>query len=149
MGVSDIAAHLFVAYWGLASFFTPPMCIAVYAALTISGANLSETGWEAVKLGIAAFIISLAFVLDEGLLMRGSVVHIAVTSATAAVGAIALAAAIRGYAVDKLGTFSRLILGVPAFLLITPGESLFGLSLVLIVILGLLVRRSKYGPRIT
>jgi TRAP transporter 4TM/12TM fusion protein len=136
MGVSEIAAHLFVIYWGLASFFTPPMCIAVYVALTISGAKLWETGWEAVKLGIAAFIIPFAFVLDEGLLMRGSIEDIALTFTTAAIGSIALAAAIRGYALNNLGVLSRVLLGVAAILLITPGESIPGLGLVIIVLIG-------------
>ncbi len=136
LGVSEIAAHLFVIYWGLASFFTPPMCIAVYVALTISGAKLWETGWEAVKLGIAAFIIPFAFVLDEGLLMRGSTGDIAITFTTAAIGSIALAAAIRGYALNQLGVLARVLLGVAAILLITPGESIPGLGLVVIVLIG-------------
>src|SRR3546814_9374714 len=29
MGVSLLGAHFFVVYWGLASFFTPPLCLAV------------------------------------------------------------------------------------------------------------------------
>src|SRR5581483_6555265 len=62
LGVSDMAAHLFVIYWGLASFYTPPLCIAVYVAIAISGGRLWETGWQAVRLGIAAFVIPFAFV---------------------------------------------------------------------------------------
>ncbi len=133
LGVSEIAAHLFVIYWGLASFFTPPMCIAVYVALTISGARLWETGWEAVKLGIAAFIIPFAFVLDERLIMRGNFFEISTSFITAAIGAVALAAAIRGYTYYALGYTSRLLLGVAAFLLITPGESLIGIIIIALV----------------
>lgn len=131
LGVSKIAAHLFVVYWGLASFFTPPMCIAVYVALTISGAGLWETGWEAVKLGIAAFIVPFSFVMDDGLLMHGSAGHIAVSFCTAAIGAITLASAIRGYLMSPLGLFSRIIMGLSAFLLITPGQTLMGILLLL------------------
>ncbi|NIS78713.1 MAG: TRAP transporter large permease subunit, partial [Anaerolineales bacterium] len=54
IGVSDIAAHLFVIYWGLASFFTPPVCLAVYVACGISGAGIWETGLKAVRLGVGA-----------------------------------------------------------------------------------------------
>ena len=135
LGVTEIAAHLFVVYWGLASFFTPPMCIAVYVALTISGAKLWETGWEAVKLGVAAFIIPFAFVLDEGLLMRGSLLQIGTAFVTSAIGAIALAAAIRGYSFKPMGRMLRLILGLAALLLITPGDTLIGLALLLIVLI--------------
>jgi len=135
LGVSEMAAHLFVVYWGLASFFTPPMCIAVYVALTISGAKLWETGWEAVKLGIAAFIIPFAFVLDEALIMRGSLSEIIIAFITAAIGSIALAAAIRGYTFITSGILSRVVLGVSAILLITPGETLIGLTLLGLVLL--------------
>ncbi|MGE3248023.1 MAG: TRAP transporter permease, partial [Beijerinckiaceae bacterium] len=34
LGVPDIAAHLFVVYWGLASFITPPLCLAVFVAIS-------------------------------------------------------------------------------------------------------------------
>ncbi len=148
LGVSDIAAHLFVVYWGLASFFTPPMCIAVYVALTISGAKLWETGWEAVKLGIAAFIIPFAFVLDERLLMRGDFFNIAITFVTVAIGAITLAASIRGYALSRLGILSRLFLGLSAFLLITPGESWIGLGILIVVIISnkLLSKKEQQNP---
>lgn len=132
LGVSEIGAHLFVVYWGLASFFTPPMCIAVYVALTISGAGLWETGWEAVKLGVAAFVIPFAFVLDQGLLMQGSAVQIFSAFASTALGAIALAAAIRGYSFKPMHKESRIILGLGGLFLIAPNQILIGLALILI-----------------
>lgn len=134
LGVSDVAAHLFVIYWGLASFFTPPMCLAVFVAISISGSRLWETGWESMKVGIAAFIIPFAFVLDESLLMKGTAMHIAIAFSTAAIGAIALAAAIRGYAFNHLGVFSRIVLTVIAFVLITPDDKLIGLGLLVLTL---------------
>jgi TRAP transporter 4TM/12TM fusion protein len=141
LGVSDVAAHLFVIYWGLASFFTPPMCLAVFVAISISGSRLWETGWESVKVGIAAFIIPFAFVLDEALLMKGTVTEITVAFGTAAIGAITLAAAIRGYAFNHLGVFSRIVLTVIAFVLITPEDKLIGLGL---LVLTLVIQRLIY-----
>ena len=40
MGVPDIAAHLFVVYWGLASHITPPVCVTVFVTCSISGAGI-------------------------------------------------------------------------------------------------------------
>ena len=71
MGVPDISAHLFVVYWGLASFYTPPTCIAVFVTSSIAGSKVWETGWEAMKLGAAAFFVPFAFVFNQGLLLRG------------------------------------------------------------------------------
>ena len=121
LGVSDLAAHLFVVYWGLASFFTPPLCIAVFVAIGISGSKLWETGWQAVRLGIGAFIIPFAFVLDEALLLRGSVGHIIWAIITALSGAILVACGVRGYALRPLNPISRVLIGAAGILMIGPG----------------------------
>jgi TRAP-type uncharacterized transport system fused permease subunit len=121
LGVTEIAAHLFVIYWGLASFYTPPLCIAVYVAISLSGGRLWETGWEAVRLGIAAFIVPFAFVLDKGLLLQGSLTEIVWAIATAFVGAVLLACGIRGFAVTPLNLLSRVLAIVGGLMMIGPG----------------------------
>jgi TRAP transporter 4TM/12TM fusion protein len=136
LGVPELPAHLFVVYWGLASFYTPPLCIAVYVAIAISGSKLWETGWEAMRLGIAAFIIPFAFVLDNGLLLQGSVFKVAWAILTALVGAFFLAAGLRGYALSRLGVPQRVALIAGGLLLIAPGmyAPLTGLALSLAAI---------------
>lgn len=121
LGVTDMAAHLFVIYWGLASFFTPPLCIAVYVTTAISGSRIWETGWEAVRIGIAAFIIPFAFVLNDGLLLHGSAVHIAWAIFTAAAGAMLLASGVRGYGFGVLGPVRRMLVIAGGLLMIGPG----------------------------
>ena len=121
LGVPDMAAHLYVIYWGLASFYTPPTCIAVFVTSSIAGSKVWETGWEAVRLGIAAFLIPFAFVYNDGLLLKGDVVHIVVAIVTAAAGAVLLAAGIRGYGLAPLNVFQRLVVFCGGLLLIAPG----------------------------
>lgn len=124
LGVPPIAAHLFVVYWGLASFYTPPTCIAVFVTSSIANSKVWPTGWEAVKLGIAAFLIPFAFVYNDGLLLRGSLDHILLAVVTATIGAILLAAGIRGYLFGGLNVIQRLVLFGGGLLLIAPGVSL-------------------------
>src|SRR3546814_504364 len=81
MGVPLLGAHFFVVYWGLASFFTPPLCLAVFVTTSISGSEIWETGWEAVKLGLGAFLVPFAFILEPALLMEGSLVDILLATA--------------------------------------------------------------------
>ncbi len=121
LGVPAIAAHLFVVYWGLASFYTPPMCIVVYVVIGISGSRVWETGWEAIRLGIAAFLIPFAFALNQALLMRGSVAEIAWAAGTAAIGAILVACGVRGYALGHLGVAPRIVIFAAGLLFIAPG----------------------------
>jgi len=121
LGVSDIAAHLFVIYWGLASFYTPPTCIAVFITAGIANSKIWETGWEAIRLGIAAFLIPFAFVFNNGLLMQSDVGHIVLATVTAAIGAVLLACGIRGYALDLLDPVQRVLFMAGGLLFIAPG----------------------------
>jgi TRAP transporter 4TM/12TM fusion protein len=131
LGVDPMAAHLFVVYFGLSSFFTPPLCIAVFVAISISGAKLWETGWESVRLGIAVFVIPFAFVLNDGLLLKGSIDHIILNTASALIGAVLLACGMRGWALGPLNKpgCAAAILG--GLLMIGPGylTALAGLTL--------------------
>ena len=121
LGVSDMAAHLFVIYWGLASFYTPPVCTALYVAIALSGGKLWETGWEAMRLGIAAFIVPFAFVLSPGLLLQGSVVDIVWAIGTALLGSVLLACGIRAFAFTRLGIVQCAAACIGGLLLIGPG----------------------------
>ena len=120
LGVPDIAAHLFVIYWGLASFYTPPTCIALFVTCGIAGSRIWETGWEAVRLGIAAFIVPFAFILNPGLLLNGTIGTIVTATVAAIAAAGLLAAATRGFAFGALGYLARAGLFAAACLLIAP-----------------------------
>ncbi len=121
LGVSDIAAHLFVIYWGLASFYTPPTCIAVFVTASIAKSKVWETGWEAMRLGIAAFLIPFAFVLNDGLLLRGNLGHIILAIVTATVGSVFVAGSIRGYLFKNLNLLQQLVIFAGGLLFIAPG----------------------------
>ncbi len=120
LGVPVEIAHLYVLYWGMSSFITPPTCLAVYVACAISGSNIWETGWEAVRFGIAAYIVPFAFVYHPGLLGRGTAVEVVGTVALALVVAAALTGALRGYLTRLLPPGSRVALGVGSILMVGP-----------------------------
>ncbi|MDA0238651.1 MAG: TRAP transporter fused permease subunit [Proteobacteria bacterium] len=129
LGVPPIAAHLFVIYWGLASFYTPPTCIAVFVTSSIAGSKVWATGWEAVQIGIAAFLIPFAFVFNNGLLLRGSLDQILIGIGTAIIGACLLAGGTRGYMFGRINPIQRLILFGGGLLLIAPGITLPAIGL--------------------
>jgi len=141
LGVSPIAAHLFVIYWGLASFYTPPLCLAVFVTTAIANAKVWETGWEAIRLGIAAFLIPFFFVLNDGLLLRGSFDHIALGVGTAVIGSVLLACGIRGYALWPLSRIQSALAIIAGLLFIAPG--------VIYPAIGLLLALAAYALRFT
>jgi TRAP transporter 4TM/12TM fusion protein len=125
LGVPELAAHLYVVYWGLASFLTPPVCLGVYVACSISGSDVWKTGWEAVKLGVGKFLLPLAFVLEPGLLLEGSAGQIAFATVTALLGCIALSAGVRGMALGETNWLQRGALIIGGILAILPGMAQF------------------------
>jgi len=92
LGVSLLAAHLFVFYYAVLSDLTPPDAVTAFAAANIAGADMFATGIEAFRLGIAGFLVPFAFVFHPELLLKGDWVQVVVMASFAAVSATALAA---------------------------------------------------------
>ncbi len=128
LGVDPMTAHLFIIYWGLAAHITPPSCTPVFVACGISGGKIWETGWEAVRLGIAVYVVPYAFVYNPALLAKGTFMEITLAFITAAIGAVLMAAAIRGFTNQKLPWWSRVLAFGGGLLLIGPTTLLTTIS---------------------
>ena len=64
LGVTPMAAHMYVMYFGMLSMITPPVAIAAYAAANIARVSGWTTGWTAVLVGWSTFFIPFLFVLE-------------------------------------------------------------------------------------
>ena len=152
MGVLPLAAHLFVFYWGLVSFITPPVCIAAFVAAAIAQSKPFQTGWQATKLGIASFIIPFFFVYSPALLLKGPPWEIVQAVITSILGIVALSASVAGYGLKNLNIWERLLLFGAAMLLIHVGwkTDLIGFLLMGIVALNQIIgrRRLKDGTEV-
>lgn len=125
LGIQPLAAHMFIFYFGMMSMITPPVCLAVYTAASIAGANHFMTALHAMRLGAVAFIIPFIFVYSPALLLKGSPVTITLAVITASAGAVILGIAFTGYLFRNLGWFTRVLLTASAVaLLIPPGGAI-------------------------
>ena len=70
-GLNPLAVHLFILYWGMLSFITPPVALGAFAAASIAGAGAIESGFAAMRLGIATYLIPFFFVLAPALVLQG------------------------------------------------------------------------------
>ncbi|MBI2371878.1 MAG: TRAP transporter fused permease subunit [Deltaproteobacteria bacterium] len=120
LGVDPMAAHLFIFYFGLMSLVTPPVCVATYAAAALAGANMWQTGLEAVRLGIVAYIVPFLFVYAPALLMKGPPWQVALAVGTAVAGAGLLGVAMSGFLFRPLPAWKRVALGAGAVGLLIP-----------------------------
>jgi len=121
LGVPPMAAHMFAFYFGCLSAITPPECLAVYAAASISRCSVWAAGWQAVKFGAAGFIVPFFFVYYPALLFMGPWTEIAIAAVTGLIGVIALAAALEGYLIRPATWLERGMFLTGALLLIDPG----------------------------
>ncbi|MBQ7585495.1 MAG: TRAP transporter permease [Desulfovibrionaceae bacterium] len=137
-GVPKLAAHLFIMYFGILADLTPPVALAAYAAAGIAKSEPNATGFMAVKLAAAGFLIPYVFCYDPGLLMIGADnLKLVLIVATAVVGIASLSFAAVGFWLRKLYVHERLILLLATITLIVPGllTDLIGLGLMLLVFL--------------
>jgi len=119
-GIPPLGANLFVFYFAIISFITPPVAIASYAAAGLAGANSTKTGYLAFKLGVAGFIIPFLYIYHPGLLILGTGTWESIYALLLATGAVVLiAAAFEGWMGVKLAVAERFALAAAAVLLIT------------------------------
>lgn len=132
-GLTAIAVHMFVFYFGIVADITPPVCLAAYAGAGIARANPFKTGVIAVKLAIAAFIIPYIFVYNPILvLVDVAPIPLIIAIATALIGMMAVSSAMIGFFVRTMNMFERIILFLAGIMLITPQKAIDIVGIVMI-----------------
>jgi len=109
-GVEPIAAHMFLFYFGCLSFITPPVCVDAYIAAGISGGKPFATGFRAMRLGFAAYLVPWAFVFNPGILMIGSPLAIAGAFLFVTLGAVIMGVVFEGHLLTGLRAWERILL---------------------------------------
>lgn len=148
--IPTLVAHMFVFYFGLFANITPPVALAAFAGAGIAGGDPMRTGFQALKLSLAGFIIPFLFVYNPAMLMIDTV-GVAVNARefalpplltivsivmTSIIGILALGAAVEGYFKTPMNGLMRLILGIGALCMIVPEPitDIIGVVLVFAVI---------------
>ncbi len=96
-GLNPLASHLFILYWGMMSYITPPVAIAAITAAGVAGARAGKTGLFAMRLGSILFVLPFLFVLNPSLILQGDVGRILLSAATAITAMWLLASAAEAY----------------------------------------------------
>jgi len=109
-GVPLLVAHMFVFYFGLLADLTPPVALAAFAGAGIAKADPTKTGFNAVRLAIAGFIVPFVFVYDNSLLLLNTTVAgAAITTLAATAGIVLLGAGAIGHFIIEAKWYERLI----------------------------------------
>ncbi len=121
LGVTPLLAHLFVYYFGTFSFLTPPVCLAVYTAASIAEAPVMSTGFQAMKLAIAGYLVPFFFLYKPSMALLGSPFEIVVSVVEGVVATILIAMAVEGYFKRPMDRLERIALLISGLLLFAPG----------------------------
>ena len=136
VGLNPLAVHLFIFYWGMLSFITPPVALGAFAAATVAKTPPMRTGLESMKIGSVIYFIPFFFVLDPGLILVGSLSNIVLSVFLAVSGVFVFACGMQGYmpgigplgAKGARGMIVRLPIILGAVMIALPGEAIPGWS---------------------
>ena len=125
IGVTKMAAHFFVFYFGIVADITPPVALAAYAGSAIAKADPMKTGFNATKLAIAAFIVPYIFAFSPQMIfvdVTGAfqVVQICIS---ALLGIFGVAAALNGFLYRPVPVLLRLLLAIGGLGMMIPGTA--------------------------
>jgi TRAP transporter 4TM/12TM fusion protein len=127
-GISPMAAHMFVMYFGMLSMVTPPVALAAFAGANIAGADPWKTGWTAARLGWSAYVVPFLFVFSPNLLLDGDPAAVVWASITAVIGIYAATAGIVGQFFGTQPPWVRVLLFVGGVLALIPANTFPGAS---------------------
>jgi TRAP transporter 4TM/12TM fusion protein len=143
-GLDPLAVHLFIMYWGMISFITPPVALAAFAAAPLARTSPFAIGFQAVRLGAIIYIVPFFFVLNPALILKGSPAEVIEVLITAFPGVALIASALQGYVLwggkldgDTRRWLARLLLLVGGFALAAPGGRLIPVDNTLLAVIGI------------
>ncbi|WP_244877740.1 TRAP transporter permease [Halobacillus kuroshimensis] len=135
---ATFVAHMFVFYFGIFANITPPVALAAFAGAGVAGGDPNKTGFQAMKLAIAGFIVPFMFVFSHEMLMvDATMMNIVTITVTSLIGVFLLSIMTEGYLKTKVSTGFRFLAGAGALLLIYPGlwTDFIGLAVFVVILL--------------
>jgi TRAP transporter 4TM/12TM fusion protein len=150
-GLDPIASHLFILYWGMLSYITPPVALAAVAASVIAGSKQMETAFVAMRLGSIKFVLPFIIVLTPALILRGEPMAVVLTISAVSCAIVLMAAGFEGYlyGVGIVGKGVRTLLFAGAGGFLFPNYTSYAIAAVGTVIVwgGLLLMKRGADPK--
>jgi len=150
VGVTPMAAHMYVLYFGMLSFITPPIAIAAFAAAKLADSPPMATGFAATRFGWSAFVVPVLFIFAPSLLLDGEPLDLLHDIGTAIAGVWLVSIAIVGYFRRNLIAVQRAAFTLAGALLLFPSGAAdwgFWTDVAGVIIGGMIVSREFMIPK--
>ncbi len=159
-GLDPMSVHLFILYWGMLSFITPPVALGAFAAASIAGASALSTGFKAMRLGSVIYFIPFFFVLEPALIMSGSWWETLFATVKVGLGVVLIAGTLQCYLLGvgfldrrgPMGVSGRTLMAIGGGLIAVPTTEVIGINLgdmtliiggIVMALVGVLLSRSS------
>ena len=146
MGMSAMAANMFVFYFGIVADITPPGALAAYAGSAIAKSRPMRTALNASRLAIAAFLVPYVFALNPAMLFIDTVWYEVVLIAVSSfIGMISISVALEGYLIHEVNPLGRILCAAGGLALLIPGtlSDLAGLVALAIVLAAQIIENKR------
>ena len=135
-GLNPLAVHMFIMYWGMVSFITPPVALAALAASSIAKSDPIQTGVQAMRIGAIIYFVPFFFVLNPSMVLQGDTWDALGHIFTAMIGITFVGSGLQGYQpfigdLRRSGAMEmpiRLALVVGGLMFAAPGGGLMPIS---------------------
>ncbi len=142
-GLNRIAVHLFILYWGMVSYITPPVALGAFAAANLAGTSPLRAGFEAMRLGSIIYVLPFLFVMNPALIGHSGAAEVALAVACAFSGVALISMGLQGYVIF-VGTLDgrgrhllRVLLALGGFFLALPAMPFMGIGYGVTAVIGL------------
>jgi TRAP transporter 4TM/12TM fusion protein len=146
LGVSELAAHMFIFYYAVLSEVSPPVGLSPMAAAALTGGNTFRTMMQAWRYTLPAFVVPFMFTVHPAglalLLESKEWLDVVKVGLTAVIGLGALAAAASGWLLRRTSLIERTVLVVAGLLLVYPAVRLDLIAAALVALVFVLQMRS-------
>ena len=146
MGMSAMAANMFVFYFGIVADITPPVALAAYAGSAIAKSSPMRTALNASRLAIAAFLVPYVFALNPAMLFIDTVWYeVVLIVLSSFIGMISISVAMEGYLIHEVNPLGRILCAAGGLALLIPGtlSDLAGLVALAIVLVAQIIENKR------
>ncbi len=107
LGLSLLAAHLVIFWFSQSATITPPVCMTAFVAAQIAGAPPMRTGWEALSVAKALYLVPLMFAYTN--LLSGDWTRMIFDASAGMLWLAAFPLVTEGYYYGALGIAGRVV----------------------------------------
>ena len=136
MGFEPISVHMFILFFSSLSGITPPVALIASTAATIAETSSLQVSFQAMKLGMIAYLLPVVFMFNPAILVWSSISEVLYSAVIILFAAFLIASGMYGWCRNRLLKWgSRTMLILAGFLSFSGNYILLGMSILMYVVI--------------